>query len=185
MTQDQPPKPHQSNSGHHIYTKYIELYKYPEYWCWYTLFFWGNQIHIQVTWDTSQLDGIVGCWNVLVITSSSWYCFGYQILMFQFTASCIDFICCNMYKVYSRDCFFTEFEHLFCCEYMARCCFLQTSPCCHSFHGSSCPITRRFAMTCGKKIPLAIYREITGMKTKVIKMFPVFTDQHSHLESSE
>ena len=58
-----------------------------------------------------------------MITSSSWYCFGYQISMFQFTASCIDFICCNIYKVYTRDCFFTEFEHLFCCEYMARCCF--------------------------------------------------------------
>ena len=127
-----------------------------------------------ITWDTFQLDGRVGCWNVLVITLSSWYCFGYWISRFQFTASCIDFICCNKYKVYTRNCFFTEFEHLFCYEDMARCCFLQTSPCCHYFHGSSYPITRWFAMTCGKKIPLAIYREVTGMKTKVVKMFPVF-----------
>ena len=28
-----------------------------------------------ITWDTFQLDGRIGCWNVLVITSSSWYCF--------------------------------------------------------------------------------------------------------------
>ena len=47
------------------------------------------------TWDTFQLDGRVRCWNILVITSSSWYYFSYRMLMFQFTASCIDFICFN------------------------------------------------------------------------------------------
>ena len=48
--------------------------------------------------------------------------------MFQFTTSCIDFICCNIYKVYTWDCFVMEFEHLLCCEDMARCCFFANQP---------------------------------------------------------
>ena len=113
LTQGQPWKSYQSNSDHYIDTKCIDLYNYPEYWCWYTLVFEEIKLTFKsiITWDMFQHDDRVGCWNALMIALSSWYCFSYWISMFQFTASYIDFICRNLYKVYTRDCFFTEFEH--------------------------------------------------------------------------
>ena len=102
------------------------------------------------TWDTFQLDGRVRCWNILVITSSSWYYFSYRMLMFQFTASCIDFICFNTKFTLG----IASLQNLNICSAVRiwpDVVFLQTSLCCHSFHSSSYLITGNLPWLVAKK----------------------------------